>query len=185
MTQGWYPCIEWKDGTTSWENLSNLKESYPVELAEYAVTQGINHQPAFCWWVPHTLRKRDQIIAAVNKHYHKRTHKFGIEVPKTVKHALEIDHENGNALWRDAIAKEMEAVWVAFKVLNDGEEPPPGHQYMDCHMVFDNLKARLVARGHMTEAPTMLTYASIVSHDTVKIALMIAVLNDLEVKACK
>ena len=53
-------------------------------------------------------------------------------MPKTVKHALEIDHENGNTLWQDAIAKEMEAVWVAFKVLNDGKELPPGHQYMDC-----------------------------------------------------
>ena len=59
------------------------------------------------------------------------------------------------------------------------------------HMVFDikldgfHLKARLVARGHMTEAPTMLNYASIVSHDTVQIALKITVLSDLEVKACK
>ena len=85
----------------------------------------------------------------------------------------------------------MEAVWVAFKVLNDGEEPPPGHQYMDCHMVFDikldafHLKPRHVVRGHMAGAPTMLTYAGIVSHDTVQIALLIAVLNDLEVKACK
>ena len=86
--------------------LSNLKESYPVELAKYTVPQGIDHQPAFCWWVPHTLWKRDQIIAAVKKHYHKRTHKFRIEVSKTVKCALEIDHENGNTLWQDAIAKE-------------------------------------------------------------------------------
>ena len=109
-------------------------------------------------------------------------------MPKTVKHALEIDHENGNTLWQDAIAKEMEAVWVAFKVQNDGEEPPPGHQYMDCHMVFGikldgfHLKPRRVARGHMTEAPTMLTYASIVSHDTVQIALLIV--RELDLAMC-
>ena len=150
--EGWYHLLG---------KVSNLKESYPVELAKYAVTQGINHQPAFCWWVAHNLQKRDQIITTFKKHYHKRTYKFGIEVPKTVKHALKINCENGNTLWQDAIAKEMEAVQVALTVLNDGEEPPPGHQYMDCHMVFDikldgfHHKARLVAGGHMMEAPTM------------------------------
>ncbi len=43
-------------------------------------------------------------------------------------------------------------------------------------------KAQLVAGGHMTEAPPTITYASIVSHETVRLALMIAALNDLEVK---
>jgi hypothetical protein len=35
-TKGWHFCVEWKDGTTSWERLSELKESNPVEVAEYA-----------------------------------------------------------------------------------------------------------------------------------------------------
>ena len=35
-TRGWYPCVKWKDKSTSWERLSDLKESYPVEVAEYA-----------------------------------------------------------------------------------------------------------------------------------------------------
>ena len=37
----------------------------------------------------------------------KRTHKFGIELPKTVKEAFELDKKNGNTLWANAIAKEM------------------------------------------------------------------------------
>ena len=65
MTKDWLICVEWHDSSTSWEKLSSLKESYPVELAEYSVAQGINHQPAFCWWVPHVLHKQDNIIAAV------------------------------------------------------------------------------------------------------------------------
>jgi hypothetical protein len=36
------------------------------------------------------------MIGAINSQYHKRTHKFGIEVPKNVKHALEIDQETGH-----------------------------------------------------------------------------------------
>jgi hypothetical protein len=34
-TKGWLLCIQWKDGSTSWEKLADLKESYPVEVAEY------------------------------------------------------------------------------------------------------------------------------------------------------
>jgi hypothetical protein len=43
-------------------------------------------------------------------------------------------------------------------------------------------KARLVAGGHRTEAPTTINYASVVSRETVCIALLMAILNDLEVK---
>jgi hypothetical protein len=34
---GWQLCVEWKYGTTSWERLTDTKESNPVEVAEYAV----------------------------------------------------------------------------------------------------------------------------------------------------
>ena len=43
-------------------------------------------------------------------------------------------------------------------------------------------KVRLVAGGHMTETPKTLTYASVVSRTMVQIALMLAALNNLEVK---
>jgi uncharacterized membrane protein len=52
--------------------------------------------------------KRNGSISLVQKRttsYLKRTHKFGIEVPKTVKEALKLDRKNGNTLWADAIAK--------------------------------------------------------------------------------
>ena len=188
-TVGWKLCIRWKDGSTSWERLADLKESYPVEVAEYAVAQDIDKEPAYSWWVPYVLKKRNRIIAAVNKRYHKRTHKFGFEIPKTVKRAQEIDKENGNTLWQDAIAKEMANVRVAFKILNDGEEPPPGYTHMGTHMVFEikldgfRRKARMVGDGHTVDAPAVMTYASVVSRETVRVALTMAALNDLEVKA--
>jgi hypothetical protein len=40
-TKGWHLCVEWKDGTTSWERLEDLKESNPVEAAEYAATKSV------------------------------------------------------------------------------------------------------------------------------------------------
>ena len=188
-TRGVKLCVRWKNGSTTWERLIDLKQSYPLELAEYAIANGIDGTPAFSWWVPYVLRKRKRILAAVQSWYHKRTHKFGFEIPKTMRRALEIDKECGNTLWQDAIAKEMANVKVAFKVLPDGANDPVGHQYMDCHLIYEIKldgfcrKARLVAGGHMTEAPAVMTYASVVSRETVRIALTIAALNDLEVKA--
>ena len=49
-TRGWQLCIEQKDKSTSWERLSDMKESYPVEVAEYAQAMGISDEPAFSWW---------------------------------------------------------------------------------------------------------------------------------------
>ncbi len=92
----------------SWENLRDLKESHPIETSEYVKIIGVDHEPAFNWWVPHVLKKRDQIISLVKKcnpRFLKRTHKFGIEVPKTVKVALDIDRRNGNTFWADAIPR--------------------------------------------------------------------------------
>ena len=139
-TVGWLLCCQWKDGSTSWEKLSDLKESHPVQTAEYAVAQGIDHEPAFNWWVPHVLKKRDSIIAQVKRRsarYLKRTHKWGLEVPQSVDDALAIDKRKANTFWADAIAKEMKNVRVAFKILDDGERPPPGFQFIRCHMIFD------------------------------------------------
>ncbi len=53
--------------------------------------------------------------------YLRRTHKYGIEVPKTVRQAYDLDRINGNTLWADAIAKEMKNVRVAFRILPKGE----------------------------------------------------------------
>ena len=78
---------------------------------------------------------------------------------------------------------------IAFKVLNPDEQIPPGYQQINCHMIFtvkiENFrrKARYVAGGHTTDAPATLTYASVVGRETVRIALTLAALNDLEVKA--
>ncbi len=137
------------------------------------------------------LRKHDQIIFLVRRRttrYLKRTHKFGIEIPKTVKEALALDRKNGNTLWGDAIAKEIREVHIAFNILPGGGSAPIGYQKILCHMIFDvkmedfRQKARLVAGGHLTKAPAIITYASLVSCEIVRLALTFASLNDLEVK---
>ena len=166
---GWKLCVLWKDGTSTWERLADLKESYPIDVAQYAIDNGIDNEPAFSWWVPYITKKKERILAAVNRRYHKTTHKFGFEIPKTIKRALEIERETETTLWRDAIQKEMQNVRIAFKTSDDNDKIPPGYQWMQCHMIFtvkmDGFicKARLVAGGHMTDAPAVMTYASVIS----------------------
>ncbi len=63
----WQLCCQWKDGSSSWVNLADLKESHSIEVAEYAKILGIDHEPAFNWWVPHILKKRERIILLVKK----------------------------------------------------------------------------------------------------------------------
>jgi hypothetical protein len=46
-TKGWYLRIEWKDGTTSWECLADLKENNPVEVDDYSVSNNLHDSPDF------------------------------------------------------------------------------------------------------------------------------------------
>jgi hypothetical protein len=90
-TVGWHLCIQWKDGSTFWQSLKDLKETYPLAVAEYAVLQGIDDEPAFNWWVNAMLPKREHIIALVKKQsagFLKKMHKFSIEVPCSVADML-------------------------------------------------------------------------------------------------
>ena len=186
-TKGWKLLCQLKHGPTEWIKLKDLKESHPVEVAEYAELKGLLKEPAFAWWCPHVLRKRNRILKAMKTRYHRTEQKFGIEIPKTVKRALEIDAENGNTFWRDAIAKEMATVKVAFDIQPEGSGVPVGKKFLKCHLIFDVKagslirKARFVADGSRTQKPDCNTYASVVSRESVRIAFMLAALNDLEV----
>jgi hypothetical protein len=169
-TVGWEILIQWKDGSTTWVPLKDAKEAYPVQLAEYSVATRISNEPAFAWWVPFTLKKRNRIIAKVKSKYWVRTHKSGIKIPKTVQEAKTFDAENGNTVWWDAICKEMKNVRPAFEAWEKGlDQMPIGYQEVKCHLIFDvkmgenfRRKARFVAGGHTTDVPTVLTYASVV-----------------------
>ena len=177
-TKGCELLIEWKDGSTNWVSLKDIKESYPVKVAEFALATCISMEPAFTWWVPFVLKKRNRILAKVKSKIWIRTHKFGIRIPKSVEEAKKIDEQNGDTLCWDAICKEMRNVRPAFEEFEGKEENiPKDYQFMRCHMIFDvkfgdNLrrKVRLVAGGTMTDTPNTLTYSSVVSRDFVRIA---------------
>jgi hypothetical protein len=60
---GWKICCQWKDGFMTWESFKDPKKVHPLEMAEYAIMQGIDHKPVFNWWVPQVLLLRKCIIS--------------------------------------------------------------------------------------------------------------------------
>ena len=65
-----------------------------------------------------------------------------------------------------------------------------GYQEIDLHMIFDiklgkkiRHKARLVTGENKKNAPNSITYISVVSQDSVRIFLLVAELNDLDLQS--
>jgi hypothetical protein len=80
------------------------------------------------------LCKCDRIIVGVNAQVKRVAHKYGIEIPFTVN-------------------KEMSNLKVAFDILEENENIPPGWTKASGHMVFEvqmtlERKARLVKDEH-------------------------------------
>jgi len=162
-----------------------MKDSHPIEVAEYAVANKIVEQPAFAWWAKQALKKRNRFIKKAKSRYWKRSHKFGIEVPKSVAEAYAIDRRTGTKFWTNAISREMLNVRPAFQFV-DGDKIPDFWKPVGVHMVFDikmdlSRKARLVGNGNETDEPEELTYSSVVSRDSVRLAFTLAAFNGLDV----
>jgi hypothetical protein len=106
----------------------------------------------------------------------KVSYKFGIQVPKRIKNAIDLDKKNGNRLWQDAIKTELMQLtdYQTFIVLDSGEDIPTGYQIIPYHMVFDvkydlRHKARLVAGGNWTVNDKEYIYSGAVKMNTLRI----------------
>ena len=138
------------------------------------------------------LEKCNHIIGNLKSKYWVRTHKFSVTIPKSVQESKAFDKENGNALWWDAICKEMNNIRPDFEVWEKNiSYLPTVYQKTTCHMIFDvkmgknfRGKARFVADGNKTKTSAPITYSSVLSMDLVRITLKIVALNDLYVLAC-
>ena len=57
------------------------------------------------------------IISKVKSKYWRTSHKFGIQVRKTVKEAYDIYKQLGNYFWTKAVVREMKNVRISFEKL--------------------------------------------------------------------
>jgi len=186
-TKGWEIEIEFLDGSVKWFPMLQIKESLPIDLAEYAVSRSINTEPAFAWWVMGVLKRKNKIISMLR--VPKKVLKYGIKVPGSVDQAYLYDQENGNDLWHKAIEKELKNVRIAFRLMEKDEHLPVGSKLIPYHIIFDvksdlTRKARLVAGGHRNQVPAHTTYSSVAGRDSVRLGFLLAGLNNLKILAC-
>ena len=92
--------IEWETGEHTWEPLSNIIASDPYTCAVYAKEHDLLNTPGWKLLRRHARTARRLI----------RKYKHGWEVPRVYAHALQLDIQNGNNRWKDAIDLEIEQI---------------------------------------------------------------------------
>ena len=101
---------EWVSGDTSWVQIKAMALHDPYVLIQYARQHSlIKHKD---WkWVTNIVKNKDQIRDVVCNHNAQvqrgAKYKFGVEIPKNVRHALELDALNGDDAWHSAIDTEL------------------------------------------------------------------------------
>ena len=115
---------------------------------------------------------------------------YGIRVPRSTEQALQLDKENGNTLWADAIKKELGTIWKmgTFKQVGRQShgEIRRTHQFAPLRMIFTvksdlRRKARLVIGGHVVNAQEHELYASTMKGISARLLMLIASANKLDV----
>ena len=91
-------------------------------------------------------------------------------------------------MWADVIKKEMPKIITAVDEQEGTVNDLVGYQQITGHMIFYvklgknfRRKAWYIADGHKTDTPSLVTYSTVVSRDSVQICLTIAAMNDLEI----
>ena len=114
-----------------------------------------------------------------------------------MQEALQFNRESGTDLCWKAVQKETGKVEIALE-FDESTSPDQiqqdkslyvGFQGITCDMIFDvkmdlTRKSRFVAGGRLTETPASITYSGVVSRDSIRLAFLIAALNDLDIIAC-
>ena len=191
-----------------------MKKDRPLELARYIRNHVVENKRGGIYemWAKKIIKQANQTIRTL-KHYHNikrlerlrivRTRrmsrnkrmknkglriKFGIKVPNSIREAFELNIENKNNLWANAITKELTA-------LNEAgifQYCPPHHkidtniyQFTPLRMIFDvksedlRRKARMVAGGHVVDATMYESYASVVHTRSIRLLMTVAVNHNI------
>jgi Reverse transcriptase (RNA-dependent DNA polymerase) len=90
----------------------------------------------------------------------------------------------------DAIRPELSAVRVAFEEFEGNVDELSEYEQITGHLVVDiklgenfRRKARYCADGNKRKTQSSVTYSSVVSRDSVRIMLLVAALNELNIRA--
>jgi len=191
--------VEWETGECSWQPLTTTEkhgvyDTDPVTVAIYAQKHGLLNTSG--WKLPgmKKLAKTQQRIirranqAKLHSFRTKPVYMYGFQVPRNHQQAAELDHANGNSLWREAELYELEKIheYKSFIDKGKGYKPDKDYKKINVHFVYavkhdGRHRARLVAGGHLTDTPIDSVYSSVVSLRGIRMLTFLAELNDLHV----
>ena len=82
----------------------------------------------------------------------------------------------------------MKNSYITFELLDEDDKLLPGYKKITCHMNFEikmdlRRKVRYIAGSYLTDPPALMTYSSVISRESVRIAFLVTALNDLNVLA--
>ncbi|MDJ0828176.1 MAG: reverse transcriptase domain-containing protein, partial [Rhodobacter sp.] len=187
----WNVKLLWEDGSKTWEPLNIVGKDDPVTLAKYAKEHNLLDTPG--WKFLARIGRRTKLLKrmiAASKRRQKQTairYKFGVRIPRNYQEAIDLDRENGNTLWQDAVQVERDAIQEndTYHSIGIGTPIPQGFTKIPVHFVFDckqdgRRKGRMVAGGHVTPYPEDSVYSSVAAQRSLRIALLIGELNNLE-----
>ena len=183
------------DGPKMWLTMDQLRIEDPYLVIAYALKNNYLNTQGY-EWVQQYIDEDEEVRTILKTSTAaglktEKKYKFGVEVPRNPKHALEIDKENGNNEWAKSMQLELDQImgYKVFRVLEPGEPLPKGYTRISYHIVNDvkfdgRLKSRLVAGGH--RAPIVDKedrFSGVVSMEGVRIGFCLAKLNNLQVCA--
>jgi hypothetical protein len=188
--------VEWNNinKTKSWVNYFALSLSNPTSIISFARNNNLLDKMPFCHLTQYCRLNTTVHIARILKVSTSPAgikYKFGIQVPKVINNAIDLDKKNGNQLWQEATKIELHQLtdYQTFIVLDSGEDIPTGYQKSPYHIVFVakydlRHKARLVSGGNWTVNDKGDIYSGVVRMDTVRIWFLLGELYGLSCCAC-
>ena len=182
----------WETGEITYEPLDFLSRDITVELAQFAMDNDLLDKPGWKRFKQYKRRKKlvERLIkqAKLRSFRLKPKYKYGFEVPRNYKHALELDKRNGNTKWFDANVVNHEKLTEYEVFIDKGKyailKIPRGYREIRVPIVFDVIhdgrhRARVVADGHLTAVPAELVYSGVVSLRGLRACIFLGELNDM------
>jgi hypothetical protein len=167
-----------------------------VNCALYAKENNLVDQPG--WKKLKNIAKREKFFtrlvnqAKLHLFHTSIKYKYDSEVPWNYNHAMLLDEKNGNNLWKDAVALELQQIYdyptIEDKVHHTTVMPPNGYKKIRVYFVFDakhdgRHKERLVADVHLIDVPLDSVYSGVGSINGFRLVVFLAALNSPELWA--
>jgi hypothetical protein len=155
-----YNClVEWNDMSKSQSSVNFFALSLINTIPIISLVRKNYYLDKMPFWFWHFIQsKASTLIVNAQKISVNTTgikYKFGIQVRRGIKNAINLDEKNGNNIWEEAVKTDLKQPkdYQTFIVHDSGKIIPTSYQKIPYNMLFDvkydlSHKARLVAQDN-------------------------------------